>query len=213
MRQTKIKAMLLLTVVGVVASGCASKKYVRAEVATSETRVAERLDGVETTVEQNQDLLMEQGAELDRLSDATAELSQTAREALDRAIEAGKLAEGKFVYETILSDDRVRFGFDKADLSSDAKEALDTFSADLLARNEGVFVEIQGHTDNTGSENYNLELGERRAQSVMRYLSSQGGLPLHRLSAISYGETAPVSDNGTSEGRAQNRRVALVVLR
>jgi outer membrane protein OmpA-like peptidoglycan-associated protein len=209
----KINALLLLTAVVVVASGCASKKYVRAEVATSETRVAERLDGVETTVEQNQDLLMDQGAELERLSDATAELSKTAQEALDRAVEAGKLAEGKFVYETILSDDRVRFGFDKAELSEEAQEALNAFSSALLERNEGVFVEIQGHTDNTGSPDYNLTLGEQRAQNVLRYLNSEGGLPLHRMSAISYGETEPVTDNSTTEGRAQNRRVALVVLR
>lgn len=213
MKLMNTKALLLLTAVAIIAGGCATKKYVRAEVATSETRVGERLDGVETTVEQNQDLLMEQGGELDRLSEATVELSRTAQEALDRAIEAGKLAEGKFVYETILSDDRVRFGLNKAELSGEAQEALNAFSSALLERNEGVFVEIQGHTDNTGSPEYNLTLGERRAQNVLRYLNAEGGLPLHRMSAISYGESAPVTDNESSESRAQNRRVALVVLR
>lgn len=213
MKAMKIKTLMLLVIVGVIASGCATKKYVRAEVSTSESRVAERLDGVETTVEKNQDLLMDQGSEIDRLSDATAQLSKTAQEALDRAIEAGKLAEGKFVYETILSDDRVRFGFDKAELSTDAQDALNAFSVALLERNEGVFVEIQGHTDSTGSPEHNLTLGERRAQNVLRYLNSEGGLPLHRMSAISYGESAPITENETSDGRAQNRRVALVVLR
>ncbi len=126
---------------------------------------------------------------------------------------AGKLAEGKFLYEVVLSDDKVRFAFDKADLSDEAKAALEEFGAGLKEQNANVFVEIQGHTDSTGSEEYNLRLGERRAESVRRYLSSQQGLALHRMSVISYGESAPVADNGTREGRAQNRRVSLVVLK
>ena len=83
----------------------------------------------------------------------------------------------------------------------------------MSERNEEVFIEIQGHTDSIGSEKYNLRLGEARAESVRRYLNSQHGLPLHRLSVISYGESAPLTDNETREDRAQNRRVALVVLK
>ena len=213
MRKMNLMLLLVLTIVGVVASGCATKKYVRGEVETAENRTSDRISNVESMVEENQEMLGKHGQEIDRLSAETAELSKTAQDALDRAIAAGKLAEGKFLYETILSDDSVRFGFDKSELSREAKAALDAFSSELIARNEGVYIEIQGHTDSTGPEQYNLDLGARRAESVLRYLNQAHGMPLHRLSAISYGESAPIAENSTREARAQNRRVALVVLK
>ncbi|HSM14146.1 MAG TPA: OmpA family protein, partial [Thermoanaerobaculia bacterium] len=70
---------------------------------------------------------------------------------------------------------------------------------------------IQGHTDNVGGENYNEQLGKKRADVVMEYLA-KAGIPIFRMAAISYGESAPVADNSTREGRAANRRVVLVVL-
>jgi len=213
MRLNTYTLLLTVAALGVVASGCATKKYVRTQSEAAEVRTGERLSGVESMVEQNQEEIAEHDQDLDRLSAETAELSQTAQDALDRAIAAGKLAEGKFLYETILSDDSVRFGFDKADLSGEAKAALDAFSDDLIGRDEGVYIEIQGHTDATGPEEYNFVLGERRAGSVLRYLNAEHGLPLHRMSAISYGESAPLAENATRDARAQNRRVALVVLK
>ena len=74
------------------------------------------------------------------------------------------------------------------------------------------FVEIQGHTDDTGGTRYNDELGQRRADEVRRYLSRQYGIALNRMSTISYGDTLPVAPNKTRAGRAQNRRVVVVVL-
>ncbi|MDX1502188.1 MAG: OmpA family protein [Thermoanaerobaculia bacterium] len=186
--------------------GCATKKYVRGEVGASEGRTGEQIDEVASDVEQNQTRLDEQQAQI-------GELSTTAREALERAIAAGKLAEGRFLYETVLTDDKVRFGFDESTLSDEALDALDAFAVEIKAANENVFVEIQGHTDSIGNEDYNLRLGERRAEAVRRYLNLQHGFALHRMSAISYGESEPIADNGTREGRAQNRRVALVVLK
>ncbi len=213
MRQVNLMLLLVLVAVSVVASGCATKKYVRGEIETSEMRTSERLQNTESMVEENQEMIGKHGQELDRLATETTELSKTAQDALERAIAAGKLAEGKLLYETVLSDDNVRFGFDRSELSREAKAALDAFSSDLISSNEGVFIEIQGHTDSTGSEEYNMVLGARRAESVLRYLNSEHGLPLHRLSAISYGESAPLDENSTREARAKNRRVALVVLK
>ena len=132
---------------------------------------------------------------------------------MDRAIAAGQLAEGQFLFETVLSDDKVRFGFDNTALGDTAQQALSILVEDLKTRDESVYIEIQGHTDSTGSEPYNLTLGERRSESVRRFLSSTGGVPLNRMAVISYGESAPIADNATSEGRAINRRVTLVVLR
>jgi len=182
-------------------TGCATKKYVKKETGAVNTRV----DEVQGQVEQAQTRLNQHDQQI-------GEASKTAQEALRRAQEAGKLAEGKFLYETVLSDDKVKFGFDTADLSPEGQAALDDFAARIKQDNKNVYVEIQGHTDNVGSEKYNEELGMLRAESVRRYLNQKQNFPLHRINVISYGETAPVADNKTREGRSQNRRVVLVVL-
>jgi len=182
-------------------AGCATKKYVKQETGAVSTRV----DEVQSQVEDTQ-------TRLNNTDQKVGQVSQTAQEALQRAIDAGKLAEGKLLYETVLTDDKVRFGFNRAELSPEAKAALDEFASGLKDQNKAVYVEIQGHTDNVGSEVYNEELGLERAEAVRRYLNQQHGFPLHRINVISYGETAAVDNNTTREGRAHNRRVALVVL-
>ncbi len=189
------------------ATSCASKRYVHEELIGLEDRTAVRLDEVETQVEANQTRLGEHAEQL-------AELSKTTREALERAVAAGKLAEGKFLYETVLTDEEgVRFGFDEADLSDEAQSALSLFAGSLSEQGSEVYVEIQGHTDDIGPGEYNLRLGARRAESVRRYLNKEAGLPLHRIAVISYGETEPVAENASRDDRARNRRVALVVLK
>lgn len=187
------------------ASGCATKKYVATEVADAESAMNERVDEVETLVERNQSDIAEQ-------EKAVSELSTTAREALERAIAAGKLAEGKFLYETVLTESRVRFANDRAELDGQGRVAIDEFAGQVKANNQDVYIEIQGHTDSRGSDAYNQDLGLARAESVRLYLSSQHGFALHRMSTISYGESAPVASNDTRDERALNRRVALVVL-
>ena len=140
-------------------------------------------------------------------------LIDTVQEAIARAKKAGVIAEGMFMYEVTLNDDSVHFGFGKSDMSKKAKKALDKFALKLKVENEDVFVEVQGHTDNVGSEIYNLFLGKSRADAVMGYLHLQHGIPLHRMSTFSYGESKPVVDNGNPTNRAKNRRVALVVVK
>ncbi|HKI04864.1 MAG TPA: OmpA family protein [Thermoanaerobaculia bacterium] len=194
-----IAALSLVALVGT--TGCATKKYVRQETGAVGTRV----DSVEGQVEEAQTRLNTHEKQI-------GDISVTAQDALRRAQEAGKLAEGKFLYETILTDDKVKFGFDTSDLSPEGQAAIDQFAEQLKSQNKNVYIEIQGHTDNVGSEKYNEELGLLRAESVRRYLNQKHGFPLHRINVISYGETAGVADNNTREGRGQNRRVALVVL-
>ena len=201
------KGILVLTIgVGLLTTGCATKKYVKDEVTRETGAVHTRVDTLQGQVEETQTKVREHDTRI-------TEASRTAQEALQRAQEAGKLAEGKLLYETVLSDDKVRFGFDKSSISDEAKAALDTFASPIVGGNENVYVEIQGHTDSVGSDTYNEELGLERAEAVRRYLNMQHHIPLHRMSVISYGEAAPVSDNKSRDGRAQNRRVVLVVLK
>ncbi|HEY2661035.1 MAG TPA: OmpA family protein [Caulobacteraceae bacterium] len=173
--------------------GCATKEYVNNEVGKVQTQV---------------------GAHDTRLSDHDAKLAtldKTSREALDRAVAAGKLAEGKFLYSMVLQDDSVRFNIDKADLSPDDQAKLTAFAEKLKSDNHNVYVEIQGHTDATGGKDLNYRLGEARAEAVRLFLNKQG-IALNRINTISYGPDAPVQPNDTRAGRAANRRVVLVVL-
>ncbi len=115
------------------------------------------------------------------------------------------------MYETTLSS-QIAFPFEGNELTEEAKKALDDFAAKIKADNRNVYIEIQGHTDNSGPEYTNLKIGEQRAEVVRRYLALKHGFALHRMNAMSYGESAPVADNKTKKGRIENRRVTLVVL-
>ena len=213
MRKFVSPAIVIMLVAGLTVTGCASKKYVQEQVANSESVTNGKIGEVQTSVEGNQKeitALHQTDAEMQKQLD---KISATAKEALDRAKKAGKLAEGTFIAETILTDEDVRFGFDNYKLSDEAKAALDTFAVKVIQKNVGVYIEIQGFTDNIGSESYNLSLGYKRAEKVMKYLASEKGFPLHRMNVTSFGEYKPIADNSTREGRAQNRRVALVVMK
>jgi outer membrane protein OmpA-like peptidoglycan-associated protein len=149
-----------------------------------------------------------------QVTDQGAKLSQTdqtAQDALNRADAAGKLAEGKFLYSVVLSDDSMKFPIDGSKLSPEAQTRLSDFVQKLKADNKNVYLEIQGHTDNTGTPDLNMRLGEQRAEAVRLFMNQQG-VPLNRMATISYGQTAPVAPNTTREGRAENRRVVVEVL-
>jgi outer membrane protein OmpA-like peptidoglycan-associated protein len=112
--------------------------------------------------------------------------------------------------EAVISLEGVHFEFDKATLTPEAMAILDK-AASLLATQEKVVVEVAGHTDSVGTEEYNQKLSERRAIAVKDYLESKG-INATRLTAMGYGELQPVASNDTDAGRAQNRRVELIVL-
>ncbi len=212
MRKFLSPALVLLVGAALTLSGCATKKYVDEQVQAGEQRSAAKIGEVQSSVETNQKAISDLQATDQELEGKIAKLSETAQDALERAKEAGKLAKGKFLYEVTLTDNDVQFGFDKYNLSDEAKAALDQFANKLKSENQNVYIEIQGHTDNIGTENYNLVLGFHRAENVMRYLAMEQGIALNRMNAISYGEYKPIADNSTREGRAKNRRVTLVVL-
>ncbi len=104
----------------------------------------------------------------------------------------------------------VNFDNDQATLRPEAGAILDQAVA-TLKRYPAIKIEIAGHTDNASSDSHNLELSQRRAQTVMEYFLSKG-VEADRMNAKGYGETSPVADNGTAEGRFENRRVELRIL-
>jgi OOP family OmpA-OmpF porin len=101
----------------------------------------------------------------------------------------------------------VLFDFNKSTLQP-ASDAVLRQVADLLAKDKILKLEVQGHTDNVGSDTYNQTLSEARAQAVAAWLTKQG-VAAARLSAHGYGKTRPVADNNNDEGRAKNRRVEI----
>src|SRR5215470_14481224 len=158
-------------------TACATKKYVGEEVGKSSAATEKRINDVESQVEATQTKVKNHDAQIAQLDTAT-------RQALERAQEAGKLAEGKFVYSLVLSDDAAKFPVNKYELSNEAKDALNAFAERLKSENRNVYLEIQGHTDSTGSADYNVKLGAERAEAVRRYLNKQG-VALNRMSTIS----------------------------
>jgi outer membrane protein OmpA-like peptidoglycan-associated protein len=103
----------------------------------------------------------------------------------------------------------VQFDLDKADIRADAGVILDE-AANQLNQVPGARVSVEGHTDSSGADSYNQSLSERRAGSVKDYLVGKG-VDGGRLTTAGFGESQPVADNATAEGRALNRRVELKV--
>lgn len=157
--------------------------------------------------------IAQQGERLARNEAEDTNISATAKEALARASAAGELAEGKLLYDTVLSEERVGFAPYKTTLTDEDKQALKQFGDKLVAENQNIYLEIQGYTDNSGPAAANLRLSRERADSVRTYLHDACGIPLHRIATAAYGETQPIADNSTKEGRSKNRRVVIVVLK
>src|SRR3546814_9024848 len=98
------------------------------------------------------------GALEERQNGRIGEVDKTAHDALERAIAAGKLAEGKFVYSVVLTDDTMRFPTAASSLSPEVEAKLTEFAQRLIAENKNVYLEIQGHTDSTGSDRKSTRL-------------------------------------------------------
>ncbi len=103
----------------------------------------------------------------------------------------------------------VTFDTDSANINASFYRVLDDVAL-VLNEFEKTYVNVDGHTDSTGSEQYNLDLSQRRANSVAQYLISRKVLP-QRLIVNGYGESRPIADNSTPEGRQQNRRVEIQI--
>ncbi len=219
------KSIVLFAVIVLCVSGCASKNYVNDQLELVNIRnqqqdneITRIKSDVETDVttlksnfEQNEQALTGIKTEIELTEKTLAEKLESVKAKIDQS-EQKYLNGRKLLYQVTISDDSVRFAFDRRELSEEAREALDVFAAILIAENKDVYLEIQGHTDNIGSESYNYDLGYARAEAVKRYLHMKHGIPLHRTSVISYGETQPIADNTFRKGRAQNRRVVLMVM-
>jgi outer membrane protein OmpA-like peptidoglycan-associated protein len=231
MRKSLVAVSLLALTVAV-APACATKKFVRTEVGG----VNQKVDTLTGTVEETQERtrqnterigVVDQKAEAAGKAAAGAQSSadaagKAAAAANDRANQVGTQLGGRIdevvassrrlVYEVTLSEDQGNFKFGGTDLPDTAKARLDEIVTSAKSDPKGIYIEIEGHTDNVGNPAFNEKLGMERAEVVKRYLYEQHQIPLHKINVISYGEAKPVAPNNTRDGRAQNRRVVVRIL-
>jgi len=193
-------------------AGCAKKSYVQREVG----EINKKVDAVSAEVEKTQQRVQQNEVRIDSVDKSAQsginEAKGSAAAAMSRAQEAEKAAKGKLIYTVTLSNDKVRFPVNKAEISDEAKAMLDEAVAPLVKANRGVYFEIEGHTDSTGEAPYNFRLGEDRAMAVRDYIAKTHSVALSRLNVISYGEDKPVAENKSKDERAQNRRVVIRIL-
>jgi outer membrane protein OmpA-like peptidoglycan-associated protein len=224
MRKSLLTAGVIVAAMSV-APACATKGFVRTSVGEVNEKVGTMGKSLEETQERvrvAEGRITETDAKATAAGESAAKANTAASEAANRATEVGRTAEAravsiegemrKLIFETVLSEDQGQFRLGRAELPEDAGMALDNMVNQLKADKKAVWVEIEGHTDNTGDKIYNERLGLQRAEAVKRYLYEKHQIPLHKINVISYGEEKPVAPNNTRAGRAQNRRVVIKVL-
>jgi peptidoglycan-associated lipoprotein len=185
----------VLVLSGLLVWGCASTSFVK-------KRTQEIEDKLKTETEQ----LNQKISAVDAKAD---EAKKTADEAWQKAEEAAK-SRGYVDYK-VAGERDVNFDFDKYDLTKIAKDILDEVG-NMMQQKPGLILEIEGHTDNVGPDAYNVILGNKRAESVRRYLADKFGINIYRMFFISHGESKPKALNDTKTGRATNRRATLFIL-
>ena len=214
--------------VALAAAGCATKKFVQTSVGEVNDKVDSLGRSIEQTQErtrQNEQKITEVDAKAGAAGTAAQQANAAAAAANNAASAANSNANGvgnrleafdkqsrRLVLEVVINSASGNFETSKADLPDDAKGQIDQLISRLQQDPKNVFIEIEGHTDNTGPAELNDKLGLERAEAAKRYLYEKHQIPLHKISVISYGMAKPVSDNKTKEGRAENRRIVIRVL-
>jgi OmpA-OmpF porin, OOP family len=217
MNRTSLTLMLAATMVASI--GCSSKNYVRQQTTPLINKTNE-LDDM--TAKNSRDI-----KDVDQRAQAGIQAAQARAEEVDKkAVAAGASADKAQLAandatqgvdkltNTVLNLDNYRsvvetsvhFGFDKDILSKQAREAIDQLAASV-ANTKGYIITVEGGTDSVGSEEYNYDLSQRRANAVIQYLASEKSIPAHKIYLIGLGKDKPVESNKTGEGRAKNRRV------
>ena len=206
-------------------TGCASKGYVKDRVG----QVNDKVESISKTLEETQERTRKNEAAIAEANQKITQVDQkatagvtaattaaagakTAADGAASKAEAVEKATKRILYQVTISEDQGNFKLGEAALPEDAKARIDEVVQELKANPNGAYIEIEGHTDNTGAKEYNDKLGLERAEAAKRYLYEVHQIPLHRISVISYGQDKPVAPNTTREGRAKNRRVVIKVL-
>jgi outer membrane protein OmpA-like peptidoglycan-associated protein len=220
--------------------GCATKKHVRTQLEPIQQRIgtiesqnkqtevalgelekgisqaeehAKTADGKAVAAQQSADKAQQTAVESGQRADAANQAAEGAKtlaqQGLAKADALDQRITGLDDYK-LVSTDSVLFAFDRTKLDDEAKQALDQ-AVGRLRNHRRYVIEVQGFTDQIGTPAYNVELSRKRANEVVRYLTVEHKVPLHRIHVIGLGSALPVTEEKGSEARRKNRRVEVKV--
>ena len=233
-RYGTVGLLMILTTMGLT-SGCASRKYVRTQVSTSANEVSARMDDKDRTLQNG---INSNSSQITELSGVTRDHTQqigtldsglkstdgkatqamnvgqgaqtTANQASNHVNVLDEQFQNRNHYASVFQES-VPFAFGSAKVAKEHFAILDQVAHRLKSGPDTVLV-LEGRTDAVGDETYNIQLGEKRLDAVIRYLVVEQGVPMQHIYKMSFGEAKPVAANDTRDGRAQNRAVVLRVL-
>ncbi|HEX6823381.1 MAG TPA: OmpA family protein [Candidatus Sulfotelmatobacter sp.] len=199
--------------------GCSSKNYVKQQTTPLINKTNELDDLTAKNTRDIKDVDARTQAAIQAVNTKTSDVEQKAQTAAQNAAQAQQVADAAngrvgILTNTVANLDNyhpvaetsVKFGFNKDHLTKQAQEALDQLAAQI-ANTKGYLIALEGGTDSVGSQDYNYDLSQRRANSVIQYLATKYNVPAHKIYVIGLGKDKPVESNKTSKGRADNRRV------
>jgi len=217
MNRTALTLMLAASLAASI--GCSTKKYVREQTTPLINKTNELDDLTAKNTKDIKDVDQRAQAGIQAVQAKASEVDQKALAAGKSADDAQQMANSAtqrvdVLTNTVVNLDNykpvaetsVLFGFDKDNLTKQAKEELDQL-ATSVATTKGYIITVEGATDSVGSSEYNYDLSQRRANSVIQYLASEKSIPAHKIYLIGLGKDKPVDSNKTAEGRKKNRRV------
>jgi OmpA-OmpF porin, OOP family len=216
----RVFAMGVLVLAGLAFStGCATKKEVTRETAPVINKVNELDDltanttrnirSLDSRAQQGIQSAKDKAGEADQHALAAGQQADQAQQSAANALNGtNALAERVVNFDNYkpVTEIAVHFAFDKAELTRQDKRQLDEF-AQQIPNTKSYIVQIEGNTDSVGNAQYNYELSQRRASSVIQYLAHKYNVPPHKIYVIGLGKDRPEAKNITAQGRAENRRV------
>src|SRR5882757_9420173 len=199
--------------------GCSSKNYVRQQTTPLINKTNELDDLTAKNSKEIKDVDQRAQAGIQGVQTKAAEIDQKAQAAGKQADDAQLSANNATQRVDTLTnavvnldnyrsvaDTSVLFGFDKDNLTKQAKEELDQLATNVSST-KGYIITVEGATDSTGPSDYNYDLSQRRANAVIQYLAAEKQIPAHKIYLIGLGKDKPVESNKTADGRKKNRRV------
>jgi OmpA-OmpF porin, OOP family len=217
MTRTSLTILLAASIAATV--GCTSKNYVKQQTTPLINKTNELDDLTAKNTKDIKDVDARAQAGIAAVNAKTAEVEQKTQAADQTANSAQQTADAANTRVGVLTntvanldnyhavaETSVKFGFNKDNLTAKSKEVLDQLAGNI-ASTKGYIITLEGGTDSVGPADYNYDLSQRRANSVIQYLASKYNVPAHKIYVIGLGKDKPVETNKTSAGRADNRRV------
>jgi outer membrane protein OmpA-like peptidoglycan-associated protein len=217
MNRTSLTIFLAVSMAATI--GCTSKNYVKQQTTPLINKTNELDDMTAKNSKDIKDVDTRAQAGIQAVNAKTAEVEQKTEVASQSAASAQQTADAANSRVGVLTttvanldnyhavaETSVKFGFNKDSLTPAAKEALDQLGGSI-ANTKGYIIALEGSTDSVGSADYNYDLSQRRADSVVQYLASKYNVPAHKIYVIGLGKDKPIEPNTSKTGRAGNRRV------